>query len=62
MDLGRQKSSLGKMAGVAVQIAVEIAKEPFDMFLPLKTVVGALAVLVRNCEVKCARVSRSIGC
>jgi len=32
-------------------MAVEIAKESSDMFLPLKAVVGALAVLIKNYDV-----------
>ena len=36
------------MAYEAARMAVEIASESADMFLPLKTVVGALSVLLRN--------------
>ena len=32
-------------------MAVEIAKESSDMFLPLKAVVGALSVLIQNYDV-----------
>jgi hypothetical protein len=32
-------------------MAVEIAKESSDMFLPLKAVVGALSVLIKNYDV-----------
>ena len=39
-------------------MAVEIAKESSDMFLPLKAVVGALAVLIKNYDVS-LKVSRS---
>ena len=45
----------------AAKEAVEIAKESSDMFLPLKAVVEALAVFVKNYEVKCTRTSRYIG-
>ena len=32
-------------------MAVEIAKESSDLFLPLKAVVGALSVLIKNYDV-----------
>jgi len=32
-------------------MAVEIAKESSDMFLPLKAVVGALTILLKNYDV-----------
>jgi hypothetical protein len=35
----------------AARMAVEIAKESSDMFLPLKAVVGALSVLITNYDV-----------
>ena len=35
----------------AARIAVEIAKESSDMFPPLKAVVGALSILIRNYDV-----------
>jgi len=35
----------------AVRMAVEIAKESSDMFLPLKAVVGAMSVLIKNYDV-----------
>ena len=43
----------------AAKAAVEIAEDS-DIFLSLKAVVEALAVLVQNCEVKCTRTSCSI--
>ena len=41
----------------AARIAVEIAKESSDMFLPLKAVVGAVSILIKNCDVSasCSR-------
>lgn len=36
----------------AAKIAVDIANESSDMFLPLKAVVGALSVLIRNYDVR----------
>ena len=35
----------------AVRMAVEIAKETSDMFLPLKAVVGAVSALMKNYDV-----------
>ena len=35
----------------AARVAVEIAKESSDMFLPLKAVAGALSVLIKNYDV-----------
>jgi len=40
-----------KAAYGAARMAVEIARESSDMFLPLKAVVGALMVLIRNYDV-----------
>ena len=42
-------------------MAIEIAKESSDMFLPRKAVVGALAVLIRNYDVEYIQAPRSIG-
>ena len=38
-------------------MAVEIAKESTDMFLPLKAVAGALAVLIKNYDVRYSQAS-----
>jgi hypothetical protein len=35
----------------AAKIAVEVTKESSDMFLPLKAVVGAISVLIKNYDV-----------
>ena len=51
---GTSKESRWRTAYVAARMAVEIAKESTDMFLPLKAVVGALAVLIKNYDVKSA--------
>jgi hypothetical protein len=40
-----------KTAYGAARIAVEVAKESSDMFLPLKAVLGALSVLIKNHDV-----------
>lgn len=42
----------------AARMAVEIAKESSDMFLPLKAVVGAISVLIKNYDVRIFRASR----
>ena len=49
---GTSKESRWRTAYVAARMAVEIAKESTDMFLPLKAVVGALSVLIKNYDVK----------
>ena len=53
----RGKGSDWHTAYGAARMAVEIANESSDMFLPLKAVVGALSVLIRNCDVSvsCSR-------
>jgi hypothetical protein len=38
-------------AYTAAKMAVEITKESSDMFLPLKAVVGAISVLIKNYDV-----------
>ena len=38
-------------AYAAARMAVEITKESSDMFLPLKAVVGAMSVLIKNYDV-----------
>ena len=38
-------------AYAAARMTVEIAKESADMFLPLKAVVGAISVLIKNYDV-----------
>jgi hypothetical protein len=43
-------------------MAVEITKESSDMFLPLKAVVGALSVLIKNYDVQSPPASRHIDC
>ena len=55
-----KESGWGTAYGAA-KMAVEIAKESSDMFLPLKAVVGALAVLIKNYDVKYIHASRSVG-
>jgi hypothetical protein len=39
----------------AVRMAVEITKESSDLFLPLKAVVGAMSVLIKNYDVGVSR-------
>ena len=43
-------------------MAVEIAVESSDMLPPLKAVVGVLAVLIKNYDVKYIQLSRVIDC
>jgi hypothetical protein len=42
-------------AYAAIRMAVEIAKETSDLFLPLKAVVGAMSVLIKNYDVSVSR-------
>jgi len=39
----------------AIRMAVEAIKESSDMFLPLKAVVGAISVLMKNYDVSVSR-------
>ena len=41
-------------------MAVEITKESADMFPPLKAVVGAVSVLIKNYDVKYTRAPRPL--
>lgn len=45
---GSSKESTWKTTYGAARIAIETAKESSDMFPPLKAVVGALSVLIKN--------------
>ena len=38
-------------AYATAKIAIEVAKESSDVFLPLKAVVGAVSVLIHHCDV-----------
>ena len=58
---GSSKESGWRTAYGAARMAVEIAKESSDMFLPLKAVVGALAVLIKHHDVS-PQVPRPIDC
>ena len=48
---GSSKESGWRTAYGAAKMAVEIANASSDMFLPLKAVVGALSVLIKNYDV-----------
>ena len=59
-DLGETSSDGATIQGTdagwqtaygAARMAVEIAKESSDMFLPLKAVVGAVSILIKNYDV-----------
>ena len=56
------KESHWRTAYAAARMAVEIAKESSDMFLPLKAVVGAVSVLIKNYDVKYTRASHPLDC
>jgi hypothetical protein len=47
----RGRDSGWRTAYAAARIAVETAKESSDMFPPLKAVLGAMSVLIQNCDV-----------
>jgi len=49
--VGRGKDAGWRTAYAAVRMAVEVAKESSDIFLPLKAVVGAVSTLMKNCDV-----------
>ena len=49
-----------RTAYTAARMAVEIAKESSDMFLPLKAVAGALSVLIKNYDVRYTQAPRLI--
>ena len=55
------KESRWRTAYVAARMAVDIAKESTDMFLPLKAVVGAVSVLIKNYDVKYLQASCPLG-
>ena len=61
---GRGSDSGWHTAYAAARMAVEIAKESSDMFPPLKAVVGAMSVLIQNCDVgaSCSCVEHSLKC
>ena len=59
---GSPKESAWKTAYGAAKIAIETVKESSDMCLPLKAVVGALSVLVKNYDVRSYQSSRPPGC
>ena len=48
---GSSKESAWKTTYGAARIAIETVKESSDLFLPLKAVVGALSVLIKNYDV-----------
>ena len=57
---GSSGESGWKTAYAGARMAVEIAKESSDMFLPLKAIVGALAVLIKNHDVNLPQVAGPI--
>ena len=59
-DPESSKESSWRTAYGAARMAVEVTKESSDMFLPLKAVVGAVAVLIKNYDVQCLQIYCSI--
>ena len=59
---GSSKESVWIAAYGAARMAVEIANASSDMFLPLKAVVGALSVLIKNYDVGPPPASGPIDC
>ena len=59
-ESGSSKESAWKAAYGAARMAVEITNASSDMFLPLKAVVGALSVLIKNYDVGSPSVSRLV--
>jgi hypothetical protein len=47
----RGRDASWQSAYTAAKIAIDITKESSDMFLPLKAVVGAISVLIKNYDV-----------
>ena len=60
-ESGPSKESGWKTAYGAARIAVDIAKESSDLILPLKAVVGALSVLIKNYDVSLLQTSHLIN-
>ena len=58
---GSSKESAWKTAYGTAKMAFEIANASSDMFLPLKAVVGALSVFIRNYDVSPLWVSHPVG-
>jgi hypothetical protein len=55
----RKGRGLANSAYAAVRTAVEITKESSDLFLPLKAVVGAMSVLIKNSRCGCVPCSQT---
>ena len=51
IDPGLSKESAWKAAYGAARMAVDVAKDSFDVFPPVKAVLVALSVLMKNCDV-----------
>ena len=51
----RERDTGWQTAYGAARVAIEIAKESSDMFLPLKAVVGAVSILIKNYDVSVSR-------
>ena len=61
-ETGSSQESHWGTAYEAAKMAIDFANASSDMFLPLKAVVGALSVLIKNYDVSCPRASCPIEC
>jgi hypothetical protein len=57
---GSSQESCWKTVYEGAKMAIDITNASSDMCLPLKAVVGALSVLIKNYDVRLSRVSRPI--
>jgi hypothetical protein len=61
-DSHRVSDSVWQTAYSTARMAVDITKESSDMFLPLKAVVGAISVLIKNYDVSPIPVTIELLC
>lgn len=54
-DTVRKRDAIWQTAYSAAKMALEVAKESSDMFLPLKAVTGAMSVLIKSYDVGVSR-------
>ena len=59
---GSPRESCWGTAYETAKIAIDIANASSDMFLPLKAIVGALSVLIKNYDVMFLQAARPIEC
>lgn len=58
----RAADSAWQTAYSTAKMVVDITKESSDMFLPLKAVVGALSVLIKNYDVSLISAAMELSC